>query len=518
MILINAQSSRAEKLGMFSKFVPLSIPTGIGCLAAYLMQRGHQAKIWDEAIKMLSPADIKELIKDCKKPYVFGISCLTASISRGYILAKQIKDVAPDAIIIFGGIHPTVLPEDVLSAEEVDFVIRKEGEIPLEALYRAIKNNESYENINGISFKKNGKIIHNPVLPGPDLVSLPSFPYHLFEEHIDKYDFGFIFSSRGCPYDCIFCSQRSITGRKFAARSPEQVVNDIELLVNKYGQTLITFCDDNILTNKSRIKNMCELIIERGLHKKTAFQCQVRGDDINDDILQSLKAANFITLFFGLETASERLMVVINKKETVEQNIKALELAKKYGFTLSASFILGLPTETKEERLQSYKLARKYLDYVRFNNATPYPGTKLYEIAISEKRLNVGKDWENLNACGTLVESPFSRKCLAYVPVGTSALELKKDILKYNLLFSFRWRVITDLLKRKKATAGGFRLSPRWFLTKELFYLMELGIRVIESWFGLLVLIFLCFAKDLIGGLFNIGKSRREEARGNKND
>lgn len=263
---------------------------------------------------------------------------------------------------------------------------------------------------------------------------------------------------------------------------------------------------------------MCELIIERGLHKKTAFQCQVRGDDIDDGILQSLKAANFITLFFGLETASERLMVVINKKETVEQNIKALELAKKYGFTLSASFILGLPTETKEERLQSYKLARKYLDYVRFNNATPYPGTKLYEIAQKENRLNIGKDWENLNACGTLVESPFSRKRMAYVPLGTSALDLKKDILKYNLLFSFRWRVITDLLKREKATAGGFRLSPRWFLSKEIFYLMGLAFRVMESWFGLLLLMFLCFTRDLMGGLFNLGKSKRKEARGDRND
>lgn len=490
MILINAQNNRAEKLGAFARYVPLSIPVGIGVLAAYLVHKGHKVKIWDDAIRMLAAEDIGELITGYQPPYVFGISCLTASISRGYVIAKLIKEVLPEAIIIFGGIHPTVLPDDVFNVGSVDLVIRNEGEIPLENLYSAIKNKENYEQISGLSFRKNGRIIHNPVLPGPDIDSMPPFPYHLFEEHIDKYDFGFILGSRGCPYDCIFCSQRSITGRRFTYRSPEKVVEDMELLAGKYQQKLITFIDDNMLTNKARVKAMCELIVKRGLHKRVELEGQVRGDAIDEDILKCLKSANFVTLDFGLETASERLMILINKQETVAQNIQALKLAKKYGFKLSGTFILGLPTETKKERFQAYRLARQYLDYVRFNNATPYPGTKLYEMAKEEKRLNLGKDWENLNACGTLTDWPFGGKPLAYVPNGIAEIELRKDVLKYNLFFYFNRRTILKLLTQKSGTSGWFRMSKGWFFDyREWFYLMGLIFRVVISWAGLFAII-----------------------------
>lgn len=173
MILINAQASRQEKLGLFSRYVPLSIPVGIGTLAAYLIQKGHRVTIWDDAIKQLTPDDIKELVKNHVKPYLFGISCLTASITRGHSIAKQIKEIFPDSVVIFGGIHPTVLPEDTLKTGYVDFVVRKEGEVSLESLYRALKNNENYEHINNLSFNRDNKIIHNPTIPGPDMDSFP---------------------------------------------------------------------------------------------------------------------------------------------------------------------------------------------------------------------------------------------------------------------------------------------------------------------------------------------------------
>lgn len=495
MVLINAQGRRSEKLGMFARYVPLAIPIGVSYLAAYMIEKGHEVKVLDEAIKMLTCHDIMGLIDDCPNPKVFGISCLTASISRGHWIAKQIKHIMPKAVVVLGGIHPTVLPEESLNTGVVDFVIRREGEIPLEALYTAIKNQGDFAGIRGLSYRRNGKVVHNPASPGPDMDSLPAFPYHLYEEHADKYDFGFVVGSRGCPHNCIFCSQRSISGRRFTYRSPEKVVDDIELLVGKYKRRLITFSDNNILTNKSRVRVMCDLIRERGLHRKAAFQCQARGDDIDEDILARLKAGNFVTLDFGLETASERLLVLIDKKLTVKRNIQALALAKKFGFQLSGTFILGLPTESPEERYQSYKMARRWLDYVRFNSATPYPGTKLYEIAKSEKRLNVGKNWENLNACGVLVEGAFGKKPLAYVPLGTTEAELKRDILKYNLMFSFRWKVVSDLLSGKRGTSGWFNIRPRWYLDyKEWLHLMCLGYRVIECWLGLLILTCISFA------------------------
>ncbi|MFH1305556.1 MAG: radical SAM protein, partial [Candidatus Omnitrophota bacterium] len=286
-----------------------------------------------------------------------------------------------------------------------------------------------------------------------------------------------------------FCSQRSITGKRYTARSPEKVTDDIELLITRYEQKVISFLDDSFLIDKVRAKAICDLIRQRGLHKKASFECQVRLDELNDDILKCFKETNFVLLCFGLETASENLMALIKKGVTVRKNIEAMTLARKYGFRLAGTFIFGLPTETKEDRQQAYKMAREFLDYVRFNNATPYPGTKLYEMAKEEKRLNVGKNWENLNACGTLARGPFSKERLAYVPLGTTEIELKKDVLKYNLFFSFRWRVIHDLLGSKKGIRGWFRMPSQWYLNgKEWRHLICLCFKVAESWVGLFVL------------------------------
>jgi len=137
------------------------------------------------------------------------------------------------------------------------------------------------------------------------------------------------------------------------------------------------------VVNKERTKQVCNLIVEKGYHKKADFGCQTRGDAIDQEILEHLKKANFTSIAFGMETGSERMMKIINKGETVEQNVRAARLAKEYGFKVMASFIMGLPTETKEERKMTFDLANSLdLDYAKFNNATPYPGTELYDIGM----------------------------------------------------------------------------------------------------------------------------------------
>jgi radical SAM superfamily enzyme YgiQ (UPF0313 family) len=186
---------------------------------------------------------------------------------------------------------------------------------------------------------------------------------------------------------------------------------------------------------------------------------------------------------FGLETASERLMVILNKKETVQQNIEAVKLSKKYGFGVSGTFILGLPTETRQERWQAYRLAKELdLDYVRFNNATPYPGTALYEIAKAEGRLHVDENWTNLNACASLVQDSLTASKLPYVPKTCSEEELKKDIIKANLYFSLRPANVLKLLIKRVGPAGWFYLPPRWYLKpKEWASLMQLALKLLFS-------------------------------------
>lgn len=483
MILINAGYNRKQKLGGFSRYVPISVPFGIGYLAGYLIKNNKRVKILDEDVICISDNILDEYIKGLDKPYIFGFSCLTAGIARAHKMADIVKKRYPDSRVIFGNIHPTVLSEEVLRDKNVDIVVRGEGEEILNLLYARIKNNEDYGNIKGISFRKNDLIIHNENARLPDLEKIPGFPYYLFAQYSDRYELGFINSSRGCFYDCIFCSQRSISGRRYRFFPKEIVIQDIEEIVLKYKRFYITFVDDSFLMDKERVMQLCDMIQQKNFHKKAIFDCQARGDTVDEQILKRLKESGFRGIHFGIETASERLMKLIDKKETVQQVVKGIRLAKKFGFQVSGTFILGLPTETEEERRASYRLAKELsLDYVRFNNATPYPGTRLCDIAKKENRLNSGNNWENLNACGTFVESPFKGYSLAYVPLTTSEKELKHDILKYNLFYSIRPQSIYKILKEKIGPAGWLVLPKKWYISiREWEWLIKFGIRIFFS-------------------------------------
>lgn len=484
MILINPRST---KFGIFEKYVPLSVPIGLGYLAGYLLHRKKQVKILDEHIAPVTIEALQEAVQSCSPPYIFGISSLTACIYRSFQITAMIKKVFPEAKIILGGIHPTVLPEEVLKNRDIDFIVRGEGEFVLDELYDAIKNSLDYTGIQGLSYVALDKIVHNPCPDLPDLTKLPPFPYHLFEGHADRYSLGFIASSRGCPYECIFCSQRSISGHKFRYVPTDFVIQEIDLLINKYGQTHINFVDDNFTANKVRIKELCDKMIAQKFFEKATFDCQTRADAINDEILTLLKEAGFRLINFGLETASERLMVILNKRETVQQNIEAVKLAKKHGFGVSGTFIFGLPTETREERWRGYNLAKELnLDYVRFNNATPYPGTKLYEIAKQENRLYVDENWSNLNACASLVRDSVTTSRLPYVPVGCDEETLRKDIVRANLFFSLRPSRVLRLLAKRVGPAGWFYLPPRWYLKpKEWLDLIRLALNLLGSFIRL---------------------------------
>ena len=477
MILIHPKST---KFGIFDRYVPLSVPIGIGCLAGYLIQKNKKVKIINEHITPIADKMLQEVVKGLEAPYIFGISSVTACISRSYEIAEIIKNLYPDSKVILGGIHPTVLPDEVLSNNNIDFVVRREGEEILNELYETIKRDGEFSTIKGLSFKSESQIIHNAEAGLPDLNTVPLFPYYLFEEHIDRYNFGFIASSRGCPYDCIFCSQRCISGRSYRYIPTEKAIEQIDLLINKYNQKHINFVDDNFTANRKRFKELMEEMINRKFYEKVTFDCQTRADAVNEEILSLLKKAGFRMIDFGMETASERLMVLLNKKETVKQNIEAVRLAKKHGFGVSATFIFGLPTETREERWQAYKLAKELsLDYVRFNSATPYPGTKLYEIAKAENRLRIEKNWTNLNACAMLTGNESN---LAYVPSTSTENILKKDIVKANTLFSLRPIRVLKLLFKRVGPAGWFYLPPRWYLRpKEWFCLIRLGIKLMGS-------------------------------------
>lgn len=463
MLLINPQRNRENQLGPFAAIVPLTVPFGIGFIAGYLISLGKRVTIVDEEISPLSAHDLEEYTKTAVPPYIFGISCLTANIGRGYEIAARLKARFPDSKVIMGGIHPTVLPEEALMQGFVDIIVRNEGEETALKLYEKIKAFEDYSDLDGISLRQNGGIIHNKPAPLINLENLPGFPFPLFEKFREKYLFGFLANSRGCPYECIFCSQRSITGKFYRVFPLMKTIETLDLLIHKHGQKEIVFTDDNFVVSTEKTIDLAKSMIFHGLHQTAYFSCQLRADVVSEELLYWLRKANFATLNFGIETASNRLMKVIKKGETVEEQVRAVKLAKKFGFGVTATFILGLPTETASERKQAYLLANRLnLDFARFNNATPYPGTELYAIADRERGLRIEKNWENLNACGTLVWG--ADKKLAYVPNTATEKELKRDILWFNVGFSLRPKRLFHFLKAKSSqTSGWVNFSESWY-------------------------------------------------------
>ncbi len=480
MLLINPATEQFG--GFLSRFVPVGIPIAVGTLAAYLKKYGHNVRVADDEIEKIDENNLDKYIDGLDRPLVVGISVLTAQAARTYELIALIRKKYPEVIIILGGIHVTALPNEGIE-NGADFIVRGEGEVPLLRLYEALRTNNDWTNIESLTYRmRNGVIRNNP--DGKlieNLDEIPIFPYELFQH--PKYDMGFTTSSRGCPYRCTYCSQRLMTGLTFRYKSAPRVIEELDILVNRYGQKQILFYDDNFSYKKQRVIDLCNGMVDSGLSQKCEFFIQTRADNLYEDIMPYLAKANFTGVGFGMETAVERLAEVIVKGETVETHLKTVALARKYGMKVSLFMIFGLPTETHEDRMASYRLTQEIgLQYTKFNNLIPYPGTKLYKEVKDTPGIHVEPFWTNFNSTLTATRSLFNPSPLPYVPEGTTAWELKRDIFRSNMAFYFTPRTILNVLKGQKGPAF-VKLPPRWyFKPREIFEMTKLVFILLSNW------------------------------------
>jgi len=475
MILINPSIHAESQGSAITPFIYNTFPTGLGVIAAYLREYDkEEVRLFDEQIQPFTDETLERTLAEEKDPKIVGFSLLTINSARAFQLAGRIKKIDPKALVVVGGIHATVLPEECLSAEGVDVAIRREGEITLSELLKCVRQGKTFEHLEGISYRRNGKFTRNPDRPViEDLNILPPFPYDLFEKNRESYrDFGTIISSRGCPFDCIFCSQRAISGRRYRSFSDERVLDEIGLLVNKYGVDTIWFMDDNFVVNKKRAFSLMDGIIKAGYNKKAGFVAEMRGESVTYDLLYKMKEANFKIMSLGMETLVPRLLALVEKGETVEENIRAVQMAHEVGLSTSTTFIFGIPSETREERLETARGARKLpLDDCRFNVAVPYPGTKLYEIAKKGGRLKIKPGWSNFN-----VQSYMFTNDIPYTPEGTSREELIHDTYMANLRFNFRYKVIKSWLFSPISGGMVLTLPKHWhFSPREIGKLLSLA-------------------------------------------
>ena len=355
---------------------------GVAYIASYLEQFELTCKIIDCTAERIAVTDFEDrLIGEC--PRFIGITATTPLISNGLKIAEICKVFYPHTKIVFGGVHPTVLTEEVLQDENVDYVVRGEGE---ETTKELLMGRDPAE-ISGLSYKVRGKIVHNPRRPLiEDLDSLPPPAYHLLP--MKKYYPAIgsykrlpamsIISTRGCPGKCTFCYR--IFGRKVRRRSAEKIMEEVRILQNQYGVREISFYDDTFTIHKREVERFCHSIMNENID--LTWSCFTRIDYVNEELLRLMKDSGCHLILFGIETSDEQILKNINKKMNLNRIRKIVAAARKIGIETRASYMLGNPGETEETIRKTMAFAKELdTDEVQFNITTAYPGTELFEWA-----------------------------------------------------------------------------------------------------------------------------------------
>jgi len=450
-------------------------PLGIAWLAAVLRQNGFcDVYLIDSVINKYSNEQIVEIIKD-KGADVIGLSFGTQNRFYAFDLARELKRNFKEVPIVAGGAHPTLTADDILTnIKDIDIVVRGEGEISVVNLIKAIDNKEGLLSVKGVSFRApSGTVVHNPVQESiQDLDSIPLPARDLLP--IEKYQQTIpltnkictsIISSRGCPYNCVYCSTSEQWGHKIRHRSANNVVNEIEFLMKSYQLDGVGFFDDVLTMDKARVIAICREIINRKLN--IAWWCEVRANTIDKEILRWMKAAGCEHISMAIESGSDRILKIIKKAITVEQGIAAAKLIKRAGIKLKIFFMHGLPGETQEDIKKTVFLSRYLLDTVGVDEATQnvtliYPGTELERMAKSLGTLDKNFSWSK----------EFEEK-RNYPPLGVCAHMpiFEQPALSYEQIFDYvRSAKVAYYLRHPvyvvKALGSNRRNLIKWLATK----------------------------------------------------
>ena len=399
---------------MNSHFNGLSL--GLSYIAAVLSKNGHAVKTYnadyessenytdqrgifegyDNYKKILFDLshplwlEIKENIERYS-PDIVGITMLTGTYKSAENVARIVKELNRDIDVVVGGTHPTVLPEETIKNECFDYVIRGEGEYSFLDLVNGVR----IEDILGLTYiNEKGEIVNNPDREFiDDLDSLPFPSRDLYINDTRYMDYGYIMTGRGCPFECTFCASKKVWKGHVRFRSPENVVEEVRHVHNKYGTKLFYFVDDTFTLNKKRTKKICELLIECDLD--ISWICDARVDTIDEELLRLMKESGCVRVKIGVESGSERILRMVRKKITKKQIRDCVSLVKKVGIDLTIYLMVGFPAETEEEIRETLDFARE-LDptYYSLSILAPYPGTEIYDDVIRNGVTLPKEHWE----------------------------------------------------------------------------------------------------------------------------
>jgi len=415
ILLINPP--HIQKRGLYPKLI--FQPIGLAYIAAVLEREKHNVSIldalglgWNKVTELdsnrqligLTYEEIAGHIKNIS-PQIVGISVpFTIQAESAFSVASLVKKVDNKIITILGGAHITSHPLDCLTNPNVDFIVMGEGETPVVNLINALKTNslKKLKEISSLGFKQKGALkINLRQPPFTDLDSLPFPARHLLP--MDEYfkasqamrtgrtdspykRAAVIISSRGCPFTCTFCLSHHLWGRFWRYRSPENITNEIQELVEKYCVNHIHFEDDNLTLDKERMGQLCDLIVDRKLKISWDTPNGIRGDTVDEEVLLKMKTSGCQELCVAPESGNQYVVDnVIKKRVNLKKIEETVKICKKIGIKVDAFFVIGSVGETKEQIQDTINFAKRLRKLgcrrCHFHIATPFEGTELYEQA-----------------------------------------------------------------------------------------------------------------------------------------
>jgi len=336
---------------------------------------------------------------DLNNPDLIVIETSTPSFEND----KKIFNIRRGAKLMMVGTHPSVFPRELLEDYPIDIVGIGEFDYTITDV---VNNWKNLDKVKGIGFKKNNKVIitkSRPLIKNLDELPMPS-RFHLKmsryrESNTTKTPFARILSSRGCTGQCIFCVWNQVLfNRQFRARSPQNVIDEIEYLIEEYGVKYIYIDDDTFTIDKKRVLDICNLIMTKGINKKISWGTLSRVNTVDINMLEKMKEAGCDMIVYGVESGSQEILNSMKKGITIKQIKETIKNTKKVGIKVHATFMFGAPEETKESIRQTIDFAKELNpDTAQFPICMPYPGTEFYNMCIKHNWLIkiFNKDWSD---------------------------------------------------------------------------------------------------------------------------
>lgn len=430
-------------------------PLGLAYIAAVLEKDGHEVAVIDALIEGfnqesrlgkhlirygLSDEELKKRIAEFS-PDLVGVSCLfSTQADNAHNVCRIVKEVNKDIITVMGGSHPSVMWKETLGDENLDFVVIGEGEYTIRDLLRKMESQSDYSTLDGLAFKNDGEIKANPktkFIENLDELPFPARHYFAMEKYFDPDKWqvspcytpaATLMSSRGCPANCIFCSIHTVWGRGFRARSAQNVLNEVGLLVERYGVKEIQFVDDNLTLDKKRLLEICEGIKMRFPYLKwlavgTALWA------LDEEMLISMRQSGCYRIYLPVESGDQEVLNKIVKKPLRLDKIPLLlKKMRTLGIEVHGFFVVGLPGETAEQVERTLRYTRKLnLDASYIFYATPHPGTEMYDICKKNNYIINELDYKSLDSRKIHIETPV-----------LSAEKLRSLMRRHNIIQQWR--------------------------------------------------------------------------------